>query len=306
MGRSPSPCGGIIMDIQILTDSCCDLPQEYLKENKDIVNVLGMPILIEGKSFLDDLGENTDLKEFYDRLRGGSFASTSQIAPLIFEEIFQTNQERGIKTIYLGLSSGLSGTLNSAILAQNAVEERTKKKGWIFNPNALAGSVGLGVLIIKVVELVKENWSASKIVSWIEEHKLEVQHWFAVNDLAYLKRGGRISTVTATVGTVLNIKPILIVNHQGVIKPFQNVRGRKKSIKFLAEQFKSYRKEDICSLVIIGHGDCYEDAKALKEEVQEFFPSNQIMISRLAHTIASHVGPDMLAIAFFGEKRLDL
>lgn len=290
------------MTIKILTDSCCDLTVAYLKENSDIIDLIGMPIHIEGEDFVDDLGENTNLSAFYDKLRAGKMASTSQITPLTFETAFRSNHEAGAETIYLGLSSGLSGTMNNANLAKSMVlEDQPTAK--IHIPNTVSASVGQGLQIIYVANMIREGRSSEEILQWIEDNKLKTQHWFAVDNLEYLKNGGRISPAVAKIGAMLNVKPVLRVDNEGKLKLFQNVRGRKKSIKYLAGRLDPFINENPDMIVFIGHGDCFEDAEKLKALVEEKVDPSRIFISNLAHTIATHVGPDMLALAFVAGSR---
>lgn len=292
------------MTIKILTDSCCDLPIEYLKENADIIDLLGMPIHIDGEDFVDDLGENTDLSSFYDKLRDGKMASTSQITPLMFETAFRKNWEQGAQTIYLGLSSGLSGTMNNANLAKTMIEDEMPEAK-IFVPNTVSASVGQGIQIVYAVNMIREGKSAEEIVVWLESNKLKTQHWFAVDNLEYLKNGGRISPAVAKIGTMLSVKPILRVDNEGKLKLYQNVRGRKKSIKYLAGKVEAFASDHPEMLVMIGHGDCIEDAKKLKSLIEENVDPSRVILSNLAHTIATHVGPDMLGVAFVAGQRED-
>lgn len=290
------------MTIRILTDSCCDLPVDYMKANADIIDLIGMPIHIEGEDFVDDLGENTNLSAFYDKLRAGKMASTSQITPLVFETAFRKNYEAGSETIYMGLSSGLSGTMNNANLAKTMVLEDFPEAK-IHIPNTVSASVGQGLQIMYIVKMIRDGKSSDEIMEWIEENKLRTQHWFAVDNLEYLKNGGRISPAVAKIGTMLNIKPVLNVDNEGKLKLFQNVRGRKKSIKYLAGRIDEYVKDTSDLLVIIGHGDCCEEAEKLRALVEEKVDPTNVVVSNLAHTIATHVGPDMLALAFIGGSR---
>ncbi len=290
------------MTIKILTDSCCDLPVDYLNANSDIIDLVGMPIHIEGQDFVDDLGKDTDLPAFYDKLRAGKMGSTSQITPLAFETIFRANHDQGAETIYLGLSSGLSGTMNNANLAKTMVieEEPTAK---IHVPNTVSASVGQGLQILYVVEMIRAGESSESILNWIESNKLNTQHWFAVDNLEYLKNGGRISPAVAKIGSLLNIKPVLHVDNEGKLKLFQNVRGRKKSLKYLASKVEEMNTDISNAKIFIGHGNCPSDAEKLKELIQGKVNAENIVVSNLAHTIATHVGPDMLAIAFIGGPR---
>lgn len=290
------------MTIKVLTDSCCDLPMEYMKKNVDFIELVGMPIHIDDMDFLDDLGENTSLESFYNRIRTGAMASTSQITPVVFEEIFTKNHLKGKETLYIGLSSGLSGTMNNALLAKNMVIEKYPDAK-IHIPDIVSASVGQGVLVMHAVSMIQVGETTEYIMDWIEENKFNTQHWFAVDNLEYLKNGGRISPAVAKIGTMLSIKPVLTVDYEGKLKLYQNIRGRKKSMKFLASKLMQHLSPNKSGKVLIGHGDCVNEAQALKELIIDTVDEENIVISNLAHTIATHVGPDMLAIAFIGHKR---
>ncbi len=224
--------------------------------------------------------------------------------PTVFESIFEQNQSSGIYTIYIGLSSKLSGTYTNSILAKNLVEEKLGQTGYIFTPDIMSGSIGTGLSVMKAMELIGKGYAAKQISDWLEEHRMNLHHWFAVDDLQYLKRGGRISHMSATVGGVLNIKPVLTVNESGNIIMFKSVRGRKKSIKLLANHLSEYADVNMFDTIMIGHGDCYDDALSLKEALSEYWDDSKIVISQLSYTISTHVGPDMLALSFWGvDKR---
>ncbi len=289
------------MKIQILTDSSCDLPREYIKEHAEYIRVLGMPIQVDGGDFIDDLGENTNAQLFYDNLRNSVFAKTSQIVPSVFQNVFEENIKNEIYTIYIGLSSSLSGTYNNAVLSKNMVEEHTGKKDYIYLPDIQSASVGTGICVMKAMELIDNGCSATDISEWLVSHEKNIHHWFAVDDIEYLRRGGRISHTGAKVATVLNIKPVLTLNDEGNIVLCKSVRGRKKSIKFLFSKVKDYADSNLFDKIIIGHGDCYDDALVLKETLSEIWDINNIIISQLSYTISTHVGPDMLALTFLGE-----
>ncbi len=290
------------MKIKIITDSCCDLPLKYTQDNTDYLTVLGMPIQINGVEHIDDLGQSFTHEAFYNLLRNGTMPTTSQINAFRFEEQFREDLSNGYDVIYIGFSSNMSGTFNSATIAKNIVLEDIPHAK-IHLIDTLAASIGLGALVIEAVELVKAGKDLDGIVSWIESNKLNAQHWFGVDDLNYLKNGGRISAASAMMGNVLNVKPTLIVDTEGKLKPYSNVRGRKKSISFLASKFSEHYQASQTKRVLLGHGNCIEDANLLKAAIVSHVPDVEIIVSELSMTIASHVGPNMLAVAFIGDSR---
>lgn len=290
------------MSVKIITDSCCDLPIQYLEAHQEILEVLGMPVHINGVDYIDDLGKTLDHNTFYGYLRKGIMPTTSQINAYRFEEAFRTNVELGHEVIYIGFSSGLSGTFNSACVAKSLVlEEYPEAK--IEVVDTLSASVGLGALLVEILKNIKENTSIEDLKNWIEANRMNFNHWFGVDDLNYLKSGGRISAASAMVGTVLNVKPTLILDSEGKIKPYGSVRGRKKSMAFLVSKLEAHLKDRENISVVLGHGNCPEDAEILRDMIQKQINPYEIIVSELSMTIASHVGPNMIAVAFLGDSR---
>jgi len=289
------------MGIRILTDSCCDLPISYLDAHSEVLSFIGMPITVGERHFRDDLGRDESLEDFYSALSGGLNASTAQITPNEFYELFKKACEVGDAIIYIGLSSGISGTYNNAVMAKKLLEEEGIK-GQVYVVDAYAASIGLGLMVMSVVEAIEIGESLETILTWLENNKFCFHHWFVVDDLHYLKRGGRIPPALATVGTALNVKPILTVDAVGKLVKHSNVRGRKKAIKYLSEKIADGKLKE--SIIIIGHGNCYEDAENLKEKVLTYAPDAEVIITDLSATIACHVGPKMLGIGFVAESRI--
>ncbi|HAS74270.1 MAG TPA: fatty acid-binding protein DegV [Clostridiales bacterium UBA8960] len=290
------------MKIKIFTDSCCDLPLEFVEANEDILEVLGMPIQINGVEVIDDLGKTFDRSEFYNKLRQGTMPTTSQINAYRFDESFRQALAEGNEIVYIGFTSGMSGTFNSASIAKQMILD-DMENAKINLLDTLSASIGQGTLVVEAVKMVRAGKSIDEISNWVESNKLKTHHWFGVDDLNYLKNGGRISHVSAMVGSVLNVKPTLGVGHDGKLKPYGNVRGRKKSIAQLANKFESHYCQLSASTVIVGHGNCPEDAEQLRNLLISKSPNLDILVSELSMTIASHVGPNMIAVAFIGDER---
>lgn len=290
------------MGIMLLVDSCSDLPLEYIEENRDVIDTIGMPINIEGIDCYDDFGKTMSHEEFYGYLRKEIMPTTSQINSHRFMEKFRENYEKKNTLIYLGFSSGLSGTFNSAVVAWNMfMEEHPDADITIID--TVSASVGEGLLVVHVVEMLRKGCSRDEIIKWVEDNKLNSNHWFAVDTLTFLKKGGRISAATAAFGTLLNVKPIITLDDEGKLKPYANVRGRKKSLSFLLDKAKEHIVNEEETIIIIGHGDCLNDAEELKSMVMSHFNVKKIIITQLGATIASHVGPGMISLAFMGERR---
>jgi len=290
------------MTIKIITDSCCDLPLSFVEDNGDLLTVLGMPIQIDGREIIDDLGKTYAHSEFYGMLRQGIMPTTSQVNAFRFEETFRAAIADGKSIIYLGLTSGMSGTMNAASIAKQMVLDDFPNAE-IRIVDTLSASIGQGTIIVEALKRGRAGHSVKEICDWAEAIKLKTHHWFGVDDLNYLKNGGRISQASAMVGSVLNVKPTLGVDHNGKLKPYGNVRGRKKSIALLASKFEAHYCNENASTVIVGHGNCPEDAERLTALIQEIAPGVEIIVSELSMTIASHVGPNMIAVAFIGDER---
>ncbi|MFA9398270.1 MAG: DegV family protein [Clostridiaceae bacterium] len=292
------------MSTIIITDSSCDLTLDYVEKNKSVLDVLGTSVNIDGFEYIDDLGKTVSHDEFYSKLRAGIIPSTAQTNIYKFYEVFDHYSKMGKSIIYVGLSSGLSGTYNNSIMARKEYMQDNKEAD-ITIIDTVSASIGLGVLVVHAAEMVKEGKSKEEIVKYLEENKFNANHWFAVDDLMYLRKGGRIPSAVAVVGTALNVKPILIVNRKGELVSYAAIRGRKKSIKFLSDKFNEHIREVEDKIIIIGHGNCIEDAERLKQIIEKKYKPKAIMISELSATIASHVGPNMIAIAFIGDNRED-
>lgn len=286
----------------LLVDSCSDLPLEYIEENNDIIDTIGMPVNINGRDYYDDFGKTLSHKEFYEYLRNDIMPSTAQINSHRFLQKFKENYSKGNSLIYLGFTSGMSGTFNNALLAKKMFLEENPDAD-ITIIDSKSASVGEGVLVIHAVEMLREGKSKDEIIKWIEENKLKSNHWFAVNNLTFLKKGGRISPATAAVGTLLNVKPIITVDDAGKLKQYANVRGRKKSIKYLLDKLKEHVTDADKTIAVIGHGDCLEDAEKLEQLINDELKVKKIVKTVLCSTIASHVGPEMISLAFIGEHR---
>lgn len=284
------------MKIKILTDSSSDLPLSYIKDNNEYVDFLGMPITIGDEEHVDDLGETFSHDYFYERLAEGAMPKTSQINALTFMEKFIELHKEGYSIIYVGLSSGLSGTINNANLAKSmALEEIPDANIAIID--SLAASIGLGAIVLYGVELIKKGLSFKEIAGQIETDKLRANHWFAVDDLMHLKNGGRIPSAVAYVGTMLKVKPVLTMKHDGKLESYSSVRGKKKAYKYLVSKVLEHISSDNVT-ILVGHANIQKDADILVDELKAQGVKNPIIETCLSATIASHVGPGMLAMAF--------
>lgn len=284
----------------IVTDSCCDLPLSYLKENN--IDAPGLNVNYKGSVFEDDLGQTVKYDKFYKEVRNGELPSTSQINPSVFEDIFERYAKDNIPVIYIGFSSALSGCVNSALIAKSTIEDKFNNAD-ITVIDTKSASLGEGLIVHHAIEMLKSGCEKDDIVSWIENNKLKVNHWFTVDDLFHLKRGGRVSSTAAVIGTILNIKPVLHVDNEGRLIPVTKVKGRKKSITAMFEKLKEMIVNPESQTVFISHGDCIEDAEYLKGLILSEFKVKDVIINYVGPGIGAHSGPGTLALFFIGNKR---
>ena len=288
------------MTIKIVTDSSCDLGINFIEENN--IELIPLLLNLDGETLKDDLGKSLGYREFYEKLRAGSMPSTSQINIYTFEEKFKELLDKGYEILYIGLSSALSGTFNSANMARNNILEE--------NPNAkiavvdsISVSMGLGMLIKKACKMIEEGKMLEDIVQWIEENKNKVIHAILVDDLKHLKRGGRVSASTAAVGSILNIKPLLKLNNSGAVEASEKIKGKKKGLKRLASIIKENAINIENEILYIMHGDVLEEAQYLKEIILQELNFKDVKVEYIGTVIGTHGGPGTIATVFWGNER---
>ncbi|HYF75205.1 MAG TPA: DegV family protein, partial [Candidatus Nitrosocosmicus sp.] len=244
------------MDTVLLIDSCTDLPRSYVDENK--LPFVSLTCNFMGQERKDDFGKTLSYNEFYTAVRNGEMPSTSQVNVYDYTEIFKKLVGEGKSIIYLGFSSALSGSFNSAVMARDMVCEEIEDAD-ITVIDSKSASLGEGLLAYYANEMLKSGATKDEVVSWLETNKLKLNHWFTVDDLGHLKRGGRLSGAAAFVGTLLDIKPILHVDDEGRLIPVSKIKGRKKSLKALFEMLQENIESPEEQVIAISHGDCIED-----------------------------------------------
>ena len=288
------------MAIKIVTDSSCDLGINFIEDNN--IELIPLLLNLDGETLQDDLGKSLGYREFYEKLRAGSMPSTSQINIYTFEEKFKELLDKGYEILYIGLSSALSGTFNSANMARNNILEE--------NPNAkiavvdsISVSMGLGMLIKKACKMIEEGKMLEDIVQWIEENKNKVIHAILVDDLKHLKRGGRVSASTAAVGSILNIKPLLKLNNSGAVEASEKIKGKKKGLKRLASIIKENAINIENEILYIMHGDVLEEAQYLKGIILQELNFKDVKVEYIGTVIGTHGGPGTIATVFWGNER---
>ncbi|MFD3155404.1 DegV family protein [Haloimpatiens sp. FM7330] len=288
------------MSVVVMTDSSCDLPLEYMEKNE--VPFVSLTCHFMGKYYEDDFGKTLTYQKFYEEIRKGEMPTTSQVNVYDFTEIFKKYVSQGKSIIYIGMSSAISGTINSANMAKEMLQEEYKNAD-ITIIDTKSACIGEGILVYNAIEMLKRGCSKEQIINWVEDNKLNINHWFVVGSLKHLKHGGRISATAATIGTLMRINPIIFIDNNGKLINVSNIRGRKKAIKYLIDRFKERIINPESQTVMISHGDCIEDAKYLEKVVKEEFNVKNTIINYVGPVIASHTGPDMLSLCFIGKGR---
>ncbi len=285
----------------LLTDSSADLSQELVEETG--VTVLPLSFTIQGRTY-HDYPDNREMNPalFYDMLRAGELASTAAVNVGEYVEAIEPLLQAGKDVLILAFSSGLSATYQSSVLA---VEELSGKypERKIYTVDTLCASLGQGLLVYLAAQEQKKGKSIEEVRDWTEEHKLSLCHQFTVDDLHFLKRGGRISATTAVVGSMLQIKPVLHVDNEGRLVSVGKARGRHASLKALVDRMEKTVTQEGRKTVFISHGDCRKDAVTVAEMVKERFGTQDVRINYVGPVIGAHSGPGTLALFYLGTER---
>ena len=287
--------------------SCCstaDLTKEHLEKRN--IKYVCFHYALNDKEYFDDLGESMPFDEFYQAMKDGADTRTSQINTDEYIDYFEPFLEQGLDILHLTLSSGLSGTINSAKIAQIMLKDKYPNRK-IFIVDSLAASSGYGLLMDKLADLRDLGLSIEELCAWAEEHKTEVNHWFFSTDLTFYIKGGRISKTAGFIGGVMNICPLLDVDYEGKLIPRQKIRTKKRAIMEVVKIMKKLAKDglDYSDKCYISNSACYEDAKAVADLIETSFPhlKGKVEIYSVGTTIGSHTGPGTIALFFWGKKR---
>lgn len=282
----------------ITVNSTVDLPKEWLQERN--VPVIPLKYMMDGVSYVDMDGLSA--KEFFQKLREGKMATTSQVNPEEAREAFEPFLKEGKDILHLGFSSGLSGTCNSMrIAAEELQEEYPDRKVIVID--TLCACLGEGLLLYYALKRKKEGMNIDQLAEWIEANKLHVCHDVTIDDLHHLQRGGRISKTVAVVGSIVQIKPIIHMDDNGCLQVIGKERGRKKSLQKIVNMASDQSKGWENDLVMITHGDCEEDANYVADLVREKMGIQNILVNNIGTVIGSHTGPGVVAVFCMGEKR---
>lgn len=291
-----------MQDYIIITDATCDLSVEILRD-LDIV-VIPMEFIMENKVYSHYPDERQmAVDDFYGHLKLGRMSTTSQINYNTYKTIFTDILKQGKDVLYISLSSGLSGTYNASKLVINDLKEEFPDRE-VISVDSLCASIGEGLLVYLAALKKQEGFSIDRLKHWIEDKRFEICHWFAVDDLEHLKRGGRINAVQASVGSILNIKPILSVDREGKLVTVAKMRGRKKSYYYLIQKLKEDGEKAENETIFLGHANCVEEAKYLQQLIVEEKLAKKVIICNIGPIIGSHTGAGMVAVTFVGRSRL--
>ena len=287
------------MSFSIITDTSANIPLEYVEAND--VAVIPFFYYFEGKEcFCTDI-TNFDGKSYYDKIRDGAAVTTTQVTPQRYIEYMQPLLDAGRDILLVGMSSGISGSYQSAEIAAAQMREEYPDRN-IRLVDTLGASLGEGLLVMEAVECRNSGMTLDETADLLLKRRVGMCQVFTVDDLMHLRRGGRISGATAIFGTVLNIKPLLKGNERGEIVTFGKVRGRKNSIKAIAENYKALVVEPETQTIGIAHSDCREDVDYLVELINESKPPREILTVCYEPVTGSHVGPGALALFFMGRE----
>ena len=290
----------------ITTESTVDLSKEHL-ENIN-VKYICFHYELDGVEYVDDLGETISSEAFYNKMAEGATTKTSQVNVGEYKDFFTKFLDEGYDILHISLSSGLSGSVNSARIAIESLKEKYPNQK-IYLVDSLAASSGFGLLVNTLAKLKDEGKTIEEVYEFAEENKLNVHHWFFTTTLTYFVRGGRVSAVSGFLGNILKICPLLNVSNEGKLIPREKIRTKRKVMEAIVDKMVQFADSGVnyngdCYMC---HSNCIEDANAVKDLVEEKFPNlkGKVLINNIGTTIGSHTGPGTVALFFYGEKRVN-
>ena len=285
----------------IVTDSSADLTDGMVKELG--VEVLPLSFTVKGQTY-HNYPDNRDMdpKDFYAMLRSGEMATTAAVNVADYTSALEPLLESGKDVLVLAFSSGLSATYQSSVIAVNELKDKFPERK-IFTVDTLCASMGQGLLVYLAAKKQQAGATIEEVRDWTEENKLKLCHWFTVDDLHFLKRGGRISAATAVLGTMLSIKPVMHVDNEGHLIKVGTARGRNASLKALVDHMEQTVLDLKDQAIFISHGDCLADAQKVADDVKARFGVESIIINYVGPVIGAHSGPGTVALFFMGSER---
>lgn len=285
-------------DYVIVTDSSADLTEELLQELK--ISTVQLEVLVDGMAAQKNC--DVDIRDFYAQLRSKKGATTSAVNPDSFLKVFEKLAQQDVDLLYLGFSSGLSSTFSSGAIAMQELSEKYPDRK-LYAVDTLCASMGQGLLVYLAAKMKQNGADIDTVRDYVENNKLKLAHWFTVDDLFFLKRGGRVSAATAVVGSLLSIKPVMHVDNEGHLINVAKVRGRRAAVDALFDRMKSTMIPNANETAFISHGDCIEDAEYLANRIRNELGIEDVKINFVGPVIGAHSGPGTLALFFLGNER---
>ncbi|MBM6755298.1 DegV family protein [Collinsella tanakaei] len=293
-------------DYLISCESTADMPRKFFEQRN--IGYVCFHYEMDGKTYTDDLYQSTTPQEFFGKLKAGSQAKTSQVGTGEYVDFWEPYLKQGLDILHVSLSSGISGTYNSACLAAETLAPKYPERK-IRVIDSLAASAGFGLLVEYMADKRDAGMGFDDLVEWTEGHKLNVNHWFFVSDLDCLKRGGRVSATSALIATALKICPVMNVDYEGKLIPREKIRTKKKAIVRVVDNMMDHVEDGAAytGRCAISHSDCLEDALAVADLIGERIPAlkDKVEISDIGTVIGAHTGPGTVALFFMGDERVD-
>ena len=285
----------------IITDSSCDLPDRLVRELE--LEVLPLAFIMAGRTYRN-YPDNREMspEDFYGRQKDGLMATTNAVNVGEASDAMEAVLKQDKDVLVLGFSSGLSTTYNSFKIAADELAEKYPSRR-IYTVDTLCASLGQGMFVYQAAKMRQEGKSIEEVRDWAEANKLRQCHWFTVNDLFFLKKGGRVSAATAVVGTMLQIKPVMHVDNEGHLIKADTARGRKASLKALVDKVGELAENPASQVMFISHSDCLADAQYVADEIKKRFGAREIIINSIGPVIGAHTGPGCVALFFTGNHR---
>ena len=293
--------GKFTMSYLVFTDATADMNDQMIAAFPTL-RIIPMNVNLDGTEYLYGPGGNLNIRDFYAAQRDGKFASTSQITPFAYREMFEPVLKDGQDILYLCFSSGLSDTIEAARICAGELREQYPDRR-IEIVDTLCGAVGEGFLVYEAMKEYEAGMDLDDLAAWAEARKMHVCHWFTVDTFDHLLHGGRVSSASAAVGTLLNIKPFLHVDDLGKLEVMGKPRGRKQATKKQRERMNEGWEPELGKFVLIGHGDNQEIADGLKADILKEHPDAEVQTAYIGPVIGAHTGPDMLALIYWGNNR---
>lgn len=284
-----------------MTDSDSDISYQFVDDND--VQMVYMPYVVEGKEYLDDLGRSGRQKEYFEKMRGGVAPKTSLLPVSAYLEIFEPHLKLGRDILFIAFSSKMSATLENARKASDELLPKYPGRKLLI-VDTFSISRPMAILVEKAYALYKKGKSMEEVAKWVEDNRLHAHAWFTVDDLVYLKRGGRISAMAATMGSLMDLKPILTLCRDGSMTAENKIRGRKSALRYLADKTAENITDPAGQTLIIMHADAEDDAKRLEALIRERVPNlGKVEIVIIGPVIGAHCGPGTVASVFMGRER---